>query len=62
MKNISIIFPVYNEANRLDSSFSDIESFLNQKTLSEVELIFVDDGSNDNSNLLDTTFGTAWKT
>ena len=45
MKKISIIMPVYNDENLLDKS---IKSFLKQ-TLTDVELICVNDGSTDNS-------------
>ena len=50
--NLSIIIPVYNEDQYLDILFNQILKLFNNKT---VELIFVDDGSTDNSpNLLST--------
>ncbi len=49
IKSLSIIFPVYNEELRLKSSFSHIKSFLKKKKKFKIEIIFVDDGSKDNS-------------
>ena len=45
MKKISIIIPVYNTEQYLDKC---LNSLVNQ-TLKEIEIIFVDDGSSDNS-------------
>tara|TARA_Y100000590_G_scaffold428035_1_gene538927 strand:+ start:456 stop:1184 length:729 start_codon:yes stop_codon:yes gene_type:complete len=49
IKSLSIIFPVFNEELRLKSSFDHIKSFLKKKKKLKIEIIFVDDGSNDNS-------------
>ena len=49
IKSLSIIFPVFNEELRLKSSFNHIKSFLKKKKKYKIEIIFVDDGSNDNS-------------
>ena len=51
MKNsISIIVPIYNEELRLNEFFNEIKNLSNYlNDFSLVELIFVDDGSNDNS-------------
>ena len=49
IKSLSIIFPVFNEELRLKSSFNHIISFLKKKKKFKVEIIFVDDGSQDNS-------------
>ncbi len=54
IKSLSIIFPVFNEELRLKSSFSHITSFLKKKKKFKIEIIFVDDGSQDNSyNIID---------
>ena len=54
IKSLSIIFPVFNEESRLKSSFRHIASFLKKKKKFKIEIIFVDDGSKDNSyNLID---------
>ena len=54
IKSLSIIFPVFNEELRLKSSFNHIKSFLKKKKKIKIEIIFVDDGSKDNSiNLID---------
>ena len=50
--SLSIIFPVFNEANRLELSFTKINHFLTKKKFLELEIIFVDDGSYDRSNKL----------
>ena len=52
IKSLSIIFPVYNEELRLKSSFNHILNFLKKKKFFKIEIIFVDDGSNDNSYVL----------
>ena len=49
IKSLSIIFPVYNEELRLKSSFNHIRSFLKKKKKFKTEIIFADDGSQDNS-------------
>ena len=49
IKSLSIIFPVFNEELRLNSGFEHIKSFLRKKKNFKTEIIFVDDGSKDNS-------------
>ena len=49
IKSLSIIFPVFNEELRLKSSFNHIASFLKKKKKFKTEIIFSDDGSQDNS-------------
>ena len=49
IKSLSIIFPVFNEEFRLKSSFNHILNFLKKKKNLKIEIIFVDDGSKDNS-------------
>ena len=52
--SLSIIFPVFNEELRLRSSFNHIINFLRRKKNFKTEIIFVDDGSKDNSyNLIE---------
>jgi len=48
IKSLSIILPVYNEQLRLKSAFSSILNFLKRRNF-KTEIIFVDDGSTDNS-------------
>ena len=48
IKSLSIVFPVFNEEKRLNSSFSHILNFIKKKNI-KIEIIFVDDGSSDNS-------------
>ena len=49
IKSLSIIFPVFNEELRLKSSFNHILGFLKKKIKFKIQIIFVDDGSSDNS-------------
>jgi len=49
IKSLSIIFPVYNESNRLKECFNDINKFNIIKSIKNIEYIFVDDGSKENS-------------
>jgi len=52
--SLSIIFPVFNEELRLKSGFNHIANFLRKKKKFKTEIIFVDDGSEDNSyNLIE---------
>ena len=49
IKSISIIFPIFNESNRLKYCFEDIKKFNHSSNIKEIQYIFVDDGSKDNS-------------
>ena len=49
IKSLSIIFPVFNEGLRLKSSFSHIKIFLKKEKKLKPEIIFVDEGSEDNN-------------
>ena len=49
IRSLSIIFPVFNEELRLKSSFIHIKNFLKKQKKLKIEIIFVDDGSKDNS-------------
>ena len=61
IKSLSIIFPVFNEELRLKSSFRHIKSFLKKKKKFNIEIIFVDDGSEDNSYYLIDKFIKGFK-
>ena len=61
IKSLSIIFPVFNEELRLKSSFNHIASFLKKKKKFKIEIIFVDDGSKDNSYSLVKNFINKFK-
>ena len=61
IKSLSIIFPVFNEELRLNSSFNHIKSFLKKKKKLKIEIIFVDDGSKDNSYNLIVKFVNNFK-
>jgi dolichyl-phosphate beta-glucosyltransferase len=58
INSLSIIFPVYNESLRLRQSLQKIISFLNlyKKNFYELEIIFIDDGSFDNTNIMLSNF------
>ncbi len=49
IKSLSVVFPLYNESERLSYTFQDIEKFRKKKLIKNIEYIFVDDGSTDNS-------------
>ena len=49
IKSLSVVFPMYNEANRLFRTFIDIEKFKKLNFIKDIEYIFVDDGSDDES-------------
>ena len=49
IKSLSIIFPMYNETKRLFRTFDDIEKFQRRNLIKNLEYIFVDDGSSDDS-------------
>ena len=61
IKSLSIIFPVFNEGMRLKSSFKHILNFLKKKKNFRIEIIFVDDGSEDNSYKLIKDFISNFK-
>ena len=61
IKSLSIIFPVFNEELRLNSSFNHIKSFLKKEKKLKIEIIFVDDGSKDNSYNLIVKFVNNFK-
>jgi len=46
VNNISLVIPLYNEENRLKKNLKFIQNFLKNKN---IEVIFVNDGSDDNS-------------
>lgn len=51
MKTITFVIPVFNEEKRLNKTFSALKAFKTPRGLKLEEVIFVDDGSNDNSKL-----------
>ena len=61
IRSLSIIFPVFNEKLRLKSSFNHILSFLKKKKKFKIQIIFVDDGSTDNSYNLINEFIKKYK-
>ena len=50
IKTLSVILPLFNEEQRLNSLFIEIKKFKFLKK-NKIEFIFVNDGSIDNSNL-----------
>ena len=46
---VSIIIPLYNESEGVDFLVNELVSTFEKNTLFKVELIFVDDGSSDDS-------------
>ena len=49
IKSLSIIFPLYNESKRLKYCFQNIDKFNSNSKIKNLEYIFVDDGSLDDS-------------
>ena len=56
IKSLSIIFPTYNEAKRLSKTFNEIIKFKKNFLKINLEIVFIDDGSVDNSTQLIETF------
>ena len=52
IRSISIVFPCYNEADRLKYTFKDIKKISEKKITNNFEIIFVNDGSSDNFQIL----------
>jgi dolichyl-phosphate beta-glucosyltransferase len=49
INSLSIIFPIFNESQRLHFAIQDIKKFNKKNKIKKLEYIFVDDGSKDNS-------------
>ena len=56
IKSLSIIFPLYNEAKRLKYCFYSINKFNTNSKIKNLEFIFVNDGSTDQSLFFITKF------
>ena len=56
MLNMSIIIPLYNEEERLKKNLPAIDIFLKKNKSKKVELLFVSDGSTDNTNKIIENF------
>ena len=50
MFSLSIIIPLYNEEKRLKKTLPELSKFLKKNSKDNIEIIFVSDGSNDNTN------------
>ena len=56
INSLSIIFPIFNESQRLHLTIQDIKKFNEKKRIKKLEYIFVDDGSKDDSLQILATF------
>ena len=56
IKELSIIFPIYNEDERLKKSFIKVKKLFNSFKSTNIEIIFVNDGSTDKTHELVTAF------
>lgn len=56
INSLSIIFPLFNEEKRLPSSLKLIKNFIDFHNFKFLEIIFINDGSNDKSNNLINSF------
>lgn len=45
--DLSLVIPAYNEAGRLDQTFAELDAWLEDPPVSAVEVLLVDDGSDD---------------
>lgn len=52
IKSLSIVYPIFNEENRLNNILLDINKFNKKTNFIKKEYIFVNDGSSDKSNLI----------
>ena len=50
MYKLSIIIPLFNEQHRLSNNLTILEKFLKKKLKKDIETIFINDGSYDNTN------------
>ncbi len=57
---LSIVIPAYNEEKRLTPFINDVLTYIN-KLKKEIEIIIVDDGSNDNTNQIAQEFASTDK-
>lgn len=51
-RSLSIVIPAYNESKRLQKTFTALLEFLKQPPFSSVEVIFVNDGSTDDTEMI----------
>ena len=56
IKELSIIFPIYNEELRLAKSFAKVKKLFKSFKSINIEIIFVNDGSTDRTHKLVTSF------
>jgi len=49
INSLSIVLPVYNESERINITIKEIKKFLKKNIFNSLEIIFVDDGSQDDS-------------
>ena len=52
LNSLSIVIPFFNEKKRLHIAFKNINTFIKKKYINITEILFVDDGSTDNGNIL----------
>ena len=61
INSLSIIFPLYNEIVRINQSLLSIKSFIKDSKFTYLQIIFVDDGSNDGTYLVLKKFISQFK-
>lgn len=61
INSLSIIFPVFNEQLRINSSLNKIKKFIIVSKLKYLEIIFIDDGSTDLTNSIIKNFISEFK-
>tara|TARA_B100001123_G_C15231787_1_gene995448 strand:+ start:1391 stop:1600 length:210 start_codon:yes stop_codon:yes gene_type:complete len=50
IKNLSVVFPFFNESLRVGECLRNIQNFNRKNKLINCEYVFVDDGSTDNTS------------
>ena len=61
LNSLSIVIPFFNEKKRLHIAFKNINTFIKKKYINITEIVFVDDGSTDNGNILIKKFFEKFK-
>ena len=56
INSLSIVIPFYNEKKRLNLAFKNINIFLKKNITSQIEILFVDDGSDDEGYIIIKNF------
>ena len=56
ISSLTVIFPIFNEEKRLRQGIKKIQSIISKNKKIKIEIIFVNDGSKDNSKYIASKF------